>query len=190
MRRFVGSFFCHPRVYFSMVLFRWISASAAATTSISMDALAISMGSTVADTLVIGDSGHSLSAVDVYAGNVVFHGDVSVAGTIINPIPSDSRLKCDVLDLRHWIQNASTGSSALSLVERLRPVTYHWNEIGKRVVGRRANDLDMGFLAQDVEAVFPFATSSFSFEGEFWKSMDYGRLTPLLAEAVKELSEV
>ena len=175
---------CHPQ--FSIF---WGN-NAAATVSASIDASNIVLGSALADTLVIGDPGDPLTTMDVYAGNVVFHGDVSVAGTIINPIPSDSRLKFDVRDFRDWIREVSPVASAVELVQHLRPVTYSWNEIGKRLVGHRAGDLDLGFLAQEVESLYPFATSTFAFEGESWRSLDYSRLTPLLVEAVKELAKV
>jgi len=63
---------------------------------------------------------------------------------------------------------------ALGKVLQLQPVTFNWKDSGEPSIG---------FIAQDVEKLFPEVVST-SEEG--LKSVEYGKLTALIAEAIKE----
>ena len=76
---------------------------------------------------------------------------------------SDERLK----------ENIKPIESSVDKVKQLRGVTYDWKETGEASVG---------VIAQEVEAVFP----ELVVENEEYKSVDYGKLTSVLIEAIKE----
>lgn len=75
-------------------------------------------------------------------------------------------------------KNVATIPSALSMVERMRGVTFDW------IDGRKNNDI--GFIAEEVNEVVPQVVHK-NEVGQI-ESLDYGRLTSLLVQAVKELS--
>jgi len=82
--------------------------------------------------------------------------------------PSDARLKKTVMSL----------DGSLDRISRLRGVTFEWKH-GKQESGRQ-----MGFVAQEVEQVYPELVSS---DGKGIKSLDYSHLVVPLVEAVKEM---
>ena len=90
---------------------------------------------------------------------------------------SDMRLKTDVTTL----------SNALETVSQIRPVFYNWNN-GQSTLNPGHKEL--GFLAQELEAVLPNVVSTTSddliFEGGK-KAVAYDRLVALLIGAVQEL---
>ena len=80
---------------------------------------------------------------------------------------SDERLKT----------NISTIDNALGIVKQLRGVTYNWKSDGKP---------SFGFVAQELEAAFPMAVSQAP--GADFKSVNYGLMVAVVAQAVKELN--
>ena len=80
---------------------------------------------------------------------------------------SDERLKKDIVNL----------TGALSAVESLRGVTYHWKDESKP-------HEEVGVIAQDVQKHYPQMVHQV---GEHLK-VDYSRLSAVLIEAVKELA--
>ena len=78
---------------------------------------------------------------------------------------SDARLKQDVTELE----------GALDKLESVRGVHFTWKESGKA---------DTGVIAQEVEAVLPHAVRTREEDGI--KQVDYGKLAPLLIQAIKE----
>jgi endosialidase-like protein len=159
-----------------------------------------------------------------FNGNAMFTGDVNVNGHIYQNwggyyrlqidtgnnnayfvAPSDRRLKRDIAIL----------PNALSQVQRLRGVTYHWNEKGlvyhikdiektwKSTTGSVEDDralwakkraetvseitgLKIGFVAQELEEVFP----QWVREEDGIKKIDTKELDAVLVEAVKELHHI
>lgn len=134
------------------------------------------------------------------------HGGGGNAGAIsasYSSAPSDLRLKSDMQPI----------PSALAKINRLRGVTFHWNEQGLQYLtrdiattvsgGPGASDeenrkvqaeernkeykelsaVSVGVVAQDVEAVLPEAVTTD--EGGY-KSVKYHQLIPLMIEALKE----
>jgi hypothetical protein len=93
-----------------------------------------------------------------------------VSGTIRgdNVNPSDVRLKQDITPIHNPLER----------VAQLRGVNYRWNDEN---MGR---GLQMGVIAQEVEAIFPEVVST---DDQGYKSVAYHKLVAALIEAVKEL---
>lgn len=86
---------------------------------------------------------------------------------------SDARFKKNVHPLR----------DALSLLSALRGVEFEWrqSEFPDRSFG---SSKEIGFIAQELEEVLPELVSR---DSEGYRYVDYGRITPLLVEGIKEL---
>jgi hypothetical protein len=89
-------------------------------------------------------------------------------------ITSDRRLKTEVTPL----------TDVLEKLTELRGVSYDWNDQAK-ALGRATGRREIGVIAQEVEAVFPELVTTWGDEG--YKAVEYGKLTGVLIEAVKEL---
>ena len=92
--------------------------------------------------------------------------------------PSDERLKDNVITI----------DNGLSLVNQLRGVTFDWNQ------GSKQGTRDIGVIAQEVEKVLPELVKEnelplITDSDETYKTVDYEKLTAVLIEAVKELSQ-
>ena len=86
---------------------------------------------------------------------------------------SDYRLKENVVPLK----------DGLSRLMQLKPVQYNW---------KINNTKDEGFLAHELQSVFPYAVSGYKDEVDDKgnikpQAVDYGRITPLLVKAIQEL---
>lgn len=97
-------------------------------------------------------------------------GDVCYTGSI--GACSDERYKTEVQTL----------SNSLEKVTRLRGVTYRWKQ-GAFPDQKFDNKAHLGFIAQEVESLYPEMVLT---DDNGYKSVDYGRLTPVLVEAIKE----
>ncbi|MFH2054904.1 MAG: tail fiber domain-containing protein, partial [bacterium] len=89
---------------------------------------------------------------------------------------SDSRLKSNIETLR----------GALQKLDQLRGVSFDWND-NSPDMRVSAGQRDIGVVAQEVEAVFPELVSTWG--DEQYRTVDYGRLTAVLIEAIKELKQ-
>jgi len=101
-------------------------------------------------------------------------GVVYAQNTTIQSI-SDARLK----------ENVRDASEGLNVINALRSVRYDWKE----GFGNNRKD-QLGFIAQEVEAVFPDAVSEWKAkEGEeAYKTVGPAALIPVLVKAIQELS--
>jgi hypothetical protein len=88
---------------------------------------------------------------------------------------SDMRLKQNISPL---------AGGYLEKIDGLHPAAFSWNKLSESLGYFKEGDHDIGLVAQEVEKVFPEAVVSG--EGEY-KSVDYGRMTVFLLQAVKEL---
>ncbi len=104
------------------------------------------------------------------------HGDFTsfVSATSFNQT-SDKRFKKDVNKIQ----------GALEKLEKLNGYTYFWNREAKSVKGINDDSEQIGVLAQEIEAVFPQLVNT---DKEGYKSVNYGAMTAILIEAVKELN--
>jgi len=84
---------------------------------------------------------------------------------------SDKRLKDNV-------QNLDQG---LVTLMKLRPVTFTWND--KDPLGRAGKN-DVGFIAQEVQAVYPQVVQTDPTTG--YEEIDYPRLMPLLVKSIQD----
>lgn len=103
-----------------------------------------------------------------------YKGGIRVTTTQVSYLTtSDYRLKENVVPLK----------DGLSRLMQLKPVQYNWKE-NKAV--------DEGFLAHELQSVFPYAVSGKKDEVDDkgnikTQAVDYGRITPLLVKAIQEL---
>ena len=82
---------------------------------------------------------------------------------------SDIRYKTNLLPV----------SNVLSSLLALNPIYYNWRKDFKGYTNQR----QIGFSAQEVEKLYPEMVQT---DANGYKAIDYGRLTPVLVEAVKE----
>ena len=81
-------------------------------------------------------------------------------------------------------ENIETIPDALETVNQLRGVEYDWKR------GNRKGKHDLGVIAQEVEEVIPHIVHEKElFEGHKVKTVDYEKLSAVLIEAVKELTQ-
>ncbi len=92
------------------------------------------------------------------------------------PTSSDNRLKKNIKPL----------TGVLEKIEKIHGVSFDWNETYEEL-GRSSGHREIGVIAQDVEAVFPELVSQWGDEN--YRGVDYGRMTAVLIEAVKELNK-
>ncbi len=102
-------------------------------------------------------------------GNMEAIGNITATGTCCS---SDERFKRNVQPL----------SQCLDKVNKLQGVGYDWRQ--EAYPERQfAEGRQVGLIAQDVETVLPEVVSE---DGDGYKAIDYGKLTAVLVEAVKE----
>ena len=73
-------------------------------------------------------------------------------------------------------------TNALASIQALRGVRYQWNTLGVQR-GGIAGAGQVGFIAQEIEAVYPELVST---GPDGYKAVNYAQLTPVLIEAIKE----
>jgi|GEM_PF-5414702 len=104
-------------------------------------------------------------------------GNICATGTIVG-----SSAGCGVSDAR-FKKNITTLDNGLGLVMRLRGVRYDWDR--QHFPERNFTDAhQVGFIAQEVKEVLPELVTQMS---DGYYAVDYGRLAPVLVEAIKEL---
>lgn len=121
-----------------------------------------------AGAIVARNANGGFSAGDITATNIFSTGEVTAYAT------SDSRLKKDVNLLDH----------ALEIIEKLNPVTFHWNEKAKSLNRHKSNGLEYGLIAQEVEKVIPTIVHPMY---EQYLGIDYVSIIPILIGAVQQL---
>jgi hypothetical protein len=101
---------------------------------------------------------------------------------------SDARLKTAIVPL---------ASGALDRLKGLQAVSYRWTDayMDQQKKGmptdqqaQLANDQEIGLLAQDVAAQYPELVKTWKFQGQDYYAVNYGKLSVVLLQAVKELS--
>ena len=153
-------------------------------------ATAIGAGSTVdeSNTVVLGRNNGS--------DTVSVPGDLTVTGSIsihngIFALPLDNQGAIPICAVNfpgsssfvlthcsssiRYKNNVEPFTSGLSVVNRLRPVTYNWKRNGVR---------DIGFIAEEVADIEPLL-ASYNEKGQI-EGVKYGQITTVLVNAVKE----
>jgi hypothetical protein len=104
---------------------------------------------------------------------------------------SDNRLKANIQSIPH----------ALEKVEQIRGVTFQSNDLAAEF-GYTNTKTQVGVIAQEMEQVLPEVVVSapfdigqnsdgteYSLSGEYYKTVQYEKIVPLLIEAIKELKQ-
>lgn len=97
---------------------------------------------------------------------------LKVAGDVVAFVSSDKRYKDNIVNI----------SNPLDKLNKINGVSFTWNEISHKETGKK----DIGVIAQEIEEVFPEIVET---RDNGYKAVDYPKLTALLIEAVKELSD-
>ena len=120
----------------------------------------------------IGCYGNSVGQFRVGGNGVIYAQNTSVQSI------SDQRLK----------ENIRDSSDGLSVISGLRTVRYDWKE----GYGNDRKD-QLGFIAQEVETVFPEAVSEWQVDKNdetVYKTVGPGALIPVLVKAIQELKAI
>jgi hypothetical protein len=104
-------------------------------------------------------------------GDINAVGNVRANGVILT---SDARFKQEVQTI---------GTSTLDKFNQINPVSYTWNGLGQEQ-GGIANQTQYGFLAQEVELIFPELVST---RPDGYKGVNYFGFIAMIVEAVKEM---
>ena len=108
------------------------------------------------------------------------NGDLYIGGVLYQNAFSDAKYKDNVFEIQ----------TALDKVKSIRGVEYDWNELALQQTGKSGHDV--GVIAQEVQAVYPFAVREVDKEkNDHIQSalvVDYEKLIPLLVQSIKELS--
>ena len=109
------------------------------------------------------------------AGKLCVGGEIRALGPVlafVNCSPSDSRHKTAVVPMEHVLEK----------VMDLHAVNYQWNDQFK-ITHPQAAGKQIGVIAQELESEFP----ELVYTGEDgYKNVDYGKLSAVLLEAIKE----
>jgi hypothetical protein len=107
------------------------------------------------------------------SGDTTITGKLTVTGTINGVVvgSSDARLKEDVKDARY----------GLAELMQLRPVSFKWKD-------KRSPDLQRGFIAQELQQVFPELVSTDTESGML--QVNYLGLLPVAIKAIRDQQEV
>ena len=90
------------------------------------------------------------------------------------PTSSDEKFKTKIKPL----------TNVLEKLVKVRGVSFEWNKLYESM-GRSTHRREIGVIAQELEPNFPELVSTWGEEGH--RAVDYGRMTAVLLEAVKEL---
>ncbi len=122
-------------------------------------------------------------------GESYFDGDLSVSGSVLGSGPyvdvSDRRLKKNI--------NTISSRVALAKLLQLEGVSYELDLPSNHRLGRRRNQnsanerKQFGFLAQDVEKLFPELVE---IDEQNFRGLQYARFVPIIVEALKELHQM
>jgi hypothetical protein len=127
--------------------------------------------------VIVSDTGNMGIGTTAPAYKLEVIGDINAVGNVrANGVvlTSDSRFKENVTEI---------GTSTAEKLSALNPVSYTWNELGQ-TKGGKAGELQYGFLAQEVEQIFPSLVVT---GADGYKSVNYIAMIPMIVEAVQEI---
>jgi hypothetical protein len=107
-----------------------------------------------------------------YNSNTSINGNAYVAGEVTAYYSSDERLKSNIKPFK-----------ALDIINKLKPVTFNWNDKAKELNNTKDDRINYGLIAHEVEQVLPELIHEIFKE---YKSVDYVQLVPVLIQAIKE----
>jgi hypothetical protein len=104
-------------------------------------------------------------------GCIQGNGGATISGTCI----SDQNLKTNITDI----------TDLATRFQSLRAINFNWNTVAESVYGNNVNDTNTGYLAQNIESLFP---ELIHVNAQGFKEVNYAAMGIYTAEAVKELS--
>lgn len=104
-------------------------------------------------------------------GNIYATGNIFVGGTMKIYTASDKRLKTDIVNLEN----------SLSIINKLRPITFNYNELGKSLTG--VDTKQYGFIADELGEVLPNLIGKVY---DKYKSINESQMISILVGAIKE----
>ncbi|MBV6880624.1 tail fiber domain-containing protein [Epilithonimonas ginsengisoli] len=125
--------------------------------------------------------------VELNGKNLVFSGVGSVGIGVANPsakLDVAGTVKASAVDYNsdaRLKQNITPITNADEIILKLNPVSYFWNENGKKKGGNA--QLQYGLIAQEVEKVLPNIVNS---DSETYKSVNYNELIPILLKNAQD----
>ncbi len=119
---------------------------------------------TASNQVQIGRDGFDLVSIGLFGSG---GSPVCVSGTVLT--------KCTIVSSLRYKENVQTFQPGLTIIERLRPVTFDWKD-------RKEHDL--GVIAEEVAQVEPLLIT-YDRKGEI-EGVKYSQLTVVLINAVKE----
>ena len=120
-------------------------------------------------------SGYTDKTVDLTSGFIT-SGNILALGEVTAYTASDMRLKTNIAPL----------TEGLTIIDKLNPVTYNWNDRAKELNGSKTDNLEYGLIAQELEEVLPELVHPLY---STYKSIDYIKLIPLLIKSIQELNK-
>ena len=132
-------------------------------------------GSSVSKSATLATASYSFYGV----GDLTVIGSIFASGNVVGYSSSDINYK----------NNVKTLTGALSIVDRLRGVSFNWNSKFLNKLTLEQQDFikvngDIGVIAQEVETVVPEVVHK---DHEGMLTVNYQKLVPVLIEAIKEL---
>ena len=126
---------------------------------------------TLTDNFIVGNKVVISTTLQTPGNEALFvNGDILASGSITQN--SDRRFKQDFKPIRN----------ALSSLQQLNGLYYHWR-VSEFPNKEFTENQQIGFIAQDIEKLFPEMVHT---DQAGYKSVNYGKLTPVLVEAIKE----
>lgn len=103
------------------------------------------------------------------------NGNICGTDSVFEACSSDERLKKNITDIE---------VSGLDGLMQLRPVTFEWNDIGVDQYNYNAQERRHGFIAQEVQEIFPEWVSE---DDKGYLAVDDGNLRFVMLKAMREL---
>lgn len=118
---------------------------------------------------------YNLSDSATAAAQITGTGNLYVRGEATFYSTSDKRLKTNITSM----------DNGLDFIDKLRPITFQWNDIAKGLNTRKDDRINYGLIAQELEAIAPELIHSVY---EKYKSIDYESMIPILIKAIQEIN--
>jgi hypothetical protein len=110
-------------------------------------------------------------------GNGYFNGNIQATGEVTAYTTSDKRLK----------KNIKTIDNALNIINKIRPVSFNWNDKAKELNSSKTDIIEFGMIAQELEKILPNTVKNM-YNGKY-KGINYIQIIPYLVAAIQELTE-
>ena len=115
-----------------------------------------------------------LPSAVVFADDIQYNGNIRVSGAVA--VNSDGRLTQNIVPL----------TDTLSKLDQLRGVSFEWDHLAASM-GNKEGEKGIGMIAQELQKVYPELVVASKNGNQEYLSIDYGKFTVVLLQALKEL---